>query len=218
MLWESVSWADTVCSCASGHCACQPPADTILYDQPSLFRIYNSSLGTKRRMPTFLSCLKCPFSSPPPLSPDLEALPKSQFIDKAGPLGWCIVYPENTLSLHDLIIPCIRSGEILILPYYVCFINSKSIFLLSGGKFVTIDIQRQLTKWNWMAAKEMVWCKRRNTVLLLQSRYGLEGRKWNWSLTSAPHICLRNVTVLGKLSRKLLTYALAAHKELRLYG
>lgn len=55
-----------------------------------------------------------------------------------------------------------------------------------------------------MAANAMVWCKRRNTVLLLQSRYGLEGRKWNWSLTSEARICLRNVTVLGKLSPKLL--------------
>lgn len=76
ILWESVSWADTVYSCASCQCACQPPADTILYDQPTLFPIYNNrSLGTKQRMPTFLSCLKCPFSSP--LSPDLEALSKS---------------------------------------------------------------------------------------------------------------------------------------------
>lgn len=116
------------------------------------------------------------------------------------------MYPENALPLHDLIISCIRSGEILILPYYICFINSKSIFLLIGGKFAIMDIQMQLTKWNWMAANAMVWCKRRNTVLLLQSRYGLEGRKWNRSLTSEAHICLRNVTVLGKLAPKLLMF------------
>lgn len=84
---------------------------------------------------------------------------------------------RHVFPLHDLIIPCIRSGELLILPYYICFINSKGIFLLSAGNFVIVDIQMQLAKCNRMAADAMVWCRRRNTVLLLQSRYGLEGRE-----------------------------------------